>query len=141
MIGPTIPEVTTGRRLNVLIASARAPVIESLADAVRSQGHQPVVQETAEGASAALASPAIDAVLIDPSLPGLDWDQLRAVLSGAGGQPESLEAVEKRHIAAMLRHTRGNRRNAAHLLGIARSTLLAKIRKYGLDRDPALSRG
>ena len=140
MIGPTMPEVSTGRRLNVLIASGRAPVIESLAEAVRSQGHQPVVQETSEGASAALASPAIDAVLIDPSLPGLDWDQLRSVLSGASSKPESLEAVEKRHIAAMLRHTRGNRRNAAHLLGIARSTLLAKIRKYGLDRDPSLSR-
>lgn len=140
MTAPTMLEASTSRRLNVLIASGRAPIIDSLTEAVRNQGHQPVVQETAEGASAALASPAIDAVLIDPSLPGLDWDQLRALLAGASSQPESLEAVERRHIAAMLRHTRGNRRNAAHLLGIARSTLLAKIRKYGLDRDPSLSR-
>jgi DNA-binding NtrC family response regulator len=46
--------------------------------------------------------------------------------------PESLEAAEARHIAAMLAHSHGNRRQAALLLGIARSTLLAKIRKYGL---------
>jgi DNA-binding protein Fis len=32
----------------------------------------------------------------------------------------------------VLRFTRGNKRQAALLLGIARSTLLAKIRKYGL---------
>jgi DNA-binding protein Fis len=32
----------------------------------------------------------------------------------------------------MLDHTGGNRRQAAILLGIARSTLLAKIRRYGL---------
>jgi DNA-binding NtrC family response regulator len=46
--------------------------------------------------------------------------------------PESLEAAESRHIAAVLHHTGGNRRQAALLLGVARSTLLAKIRKYGL---------
>jgi polyisoprenoid-binding protein YceI len=32
----------------------------------------------------------------------------------------------------MLRHTGGNKRRAAHLLGISRSTLLHKVRKYGL---------
>jgi len=46
--------------------------------------------------------------------------------------PESLEAAESRHIAAVLRFAKGNRRQAALLLGVARSTLLAKIRKYGL---------
>jgi DNA-binding protein Fis len=40
--------------------------------------------------------------------------------------------MEKTHIAAALRHTRGNKRQAAHMLGIARSTLLAKVRKYNL---------
>jgi transcriptional regulator of acetoin/glycerol metabolism len=43
-----------------------------------------------------------------------------------------LDDAEKTHIAAALRYTRGNKRQAAHLLGIARSTLLAKVRKYGL---------
>ena len=46
--------------------------------------------------------------------------------------PESLEAAESRHLAAVLQFTGGNRRQAALLLGVARSTLLAKIRKYGL---------
>ena len=46
--------------------------------------------------------------------------------------PESLEAAESRHLAAVLQYTGGNRRQAALLLGVARSTLLAKIRKYGL---------
>jgi DNA-binding protein Fis len=32
----------------------------------------------------------------------------------------------------MLRYTDGNKRQAAHLLGISRSTLLHKVRKYGL---------
>lgn len=56
------------------------------------------------------------------------------VITDAAAQPtpESLDAAEARHIAAMLRHTGGNRRQAAIMLGIARSTLLAKIRKYGL---------
>ena len=46
--------------------------------------------------------------------------------------PDSLEAAERRHIALVLRHTDGNKRQAAHLLGIDRSTLLHKVRKYGL---------
>ena len=46
--------------------------------------------------------------------------------------PAPLDDAEKRHIAVALKHTRGNKRQAAHLLGIARSTLLAKVRKYEL---------
>lgn len=41
--------------------------------------------------------------------------------------------MERRHIARTLAYTDGNRREAARLLGIARSTLLAKIRRYELD--------
>lgn len=47
--------------------------------------------------------------------------------------PESLSAAERRHLQAMLAFTRGNRREAAAMLGIARSTLLAKLRRHGLD--------
>jgi DNA-binding protein Fis len=46
-----------------------------------------------------------------------------------------LEAAERRHIALMLRHTSGNKRRAALLLGISRSTLLHKVRKYRLDPE------
>lgn len=47
--------------------------------------------------------------------------------------PESLAAAEARHLRAVLDFTGGNRRQAALLLGIARSTLLAKLRRHGLD--------
>ena len=47
--------------------------------------------------------------------------------------PETLVEMERRHIARTLEYTHGNRRDAARILGIARSTLLAKIRRYGLD--------
>lgn len=53
--------------------------------------------------------------------------------SPVDGPPEPLAAMERRHIARALAWTRGNRREAARLLGIARSTLLAKIRRYRLD--------
>ena len=41
--------------------------------------------------------------------------------------------MERRHILRTLAFTDGNRRDAARLLGIARSTLLAKLRRHGLD--------
>ncbi|TVP77196.1 MAG: sigma-54-dependent Fis family transcriptional regulator [Gemmatimonadales bacterium] len=48
-------------------------------------------------------------------------------------QPVALEEVEARHIERVLVHHRGNRSQTARDLGIARTTLLSKIRKYGLD--------
>ena len=132
----TVPMPST-RTITCLIASHREPLAEALASALRAQGHELVVRGTAAGAGQAMTSPGIDAVVIDGALPGVRWDRLQAALAESERDPESLEAVEKRHIAAMLRHTGGNRRNAAGLLGIARSTLLAKIRKYGLDRGPS----
>jgi DNA-binding NtrC family response regulator len=47
-----------------------------------------------------------------------------------GEEPLSLDAAEARHIAAVLRFTGGNKRQSALLLGVARSTLLSKIRRY-----------
>jgi len=137
-----VPTVGSARKLAFLIASERETLTRALAEAVRAQGNQPIVQETAAAAAQALASPIIDVAIIDGALPGVNWDLVRQALAGDGAaDPEPLDAVERRHIAAVLRHTRGNRRNAAQLLGIARSTLLAKVRRYGLDRDPSLRRG
>jgi len=71
--------------------------------------------------------------VLDLTLPELDLQRLREALGESAPPPEPLESVERRQIAAMLRHTGGNRRKAAQLLGLARSTLLAKIRRYGLE--------
>ncbi|HET7041495.1 MAG TPA: helix-turn-helix domain-containing protein [Gemmatimonadales bacterium] len=90
-----------------------------LAAVLREGGHDVRVVAAAEAERALAEAPApFDAVL-------------RAPLPEAVA-PSPLEAAEKRHIAATLHHTRGNKRQAAHLLGIARSTLLAKVRKYEL---------
>ncbi len=132
----SVAEVASGRQLNVLIASERESLTRILAESLRAQGCRPIVQETADGASNALGNGTADVLVIDSGLPGLRWEELRRAMNGERTDlPEPLDAVERRHIAATLRYTRGNRRNAAQILGIARSTLLAKIRKYGLDRE------
>lgn len=50
-------------------------------------------------------------------------------------EPESLEQVEQRHIAATLQSTMWNKSKAAAILGIERSTLDRKIKKYGIQKD------
>jgi DNA-binding NtrC family response regulator len=76
----------------------------------------------------------VDALLLDLRLPGLDIDDLRQALSSdKPTEPDSLDAAERRHLALVLRHTAGNKRRAALILGISRSTLLNKVRKYQLE--------
>ena len=88
----------------------------------------------AEVASQSLGVPGFDAVTVDLRMPLVDAGALRtAIAPGAPAPPDSLEAAERRHIARTLQHTDGNRRQAALILGISRSTLLHKIRKYGLE--------
>ena len=107
---------------------------DHLALALRTAGCTVVIAETGAGAVEVLAVPGIETLVVDLTRPDLDVAALlRALAPAAEIAPDSLEAAERRHIAAMLRHTRGNKRGAAQLLGIARSTLLAKVRKYGLD--------
>ncbi len=48
----------------------------------------------------------------------------------AAFQPISLAELEKAHIMAMLRHTDGNKTKASQLLGIERSTLDRKLKRY-----------
>ncbi len=99
------------------------------------QGAEHRVDAVSDQAPAAelLGGTSIDAVLLDLGMPGLDLPALRrAIFAPDTVEPESLQAVERRHLALVLRHTGGNKRKAAHLLGIARSTLLNKVRKYGL---------
>jgi CheY-like chemotaxis protein/polyisoprenoid-binding protein YceI len=106
---------------------------EALLGMLRSAGHHTVAAPDAPAAAAAIGLPGFDALLLDLGLPDLDVARLREVMAPAEPvAPDSLDAAERRHIALMLRHTGGNKRQAAHLLGISRSTLLHKVRKYGL---------
>jgi DNA-binding NtrC family response regulator len=110
---------------------------EALLSAFRSLGHHAVSAPDAAATAAAIGTAGFDALLLDLRLPELDLSRLREALVPADpAVPDSLEAAERRHIALALRHTGGNKRQAAHLLGISRSTLLHKVRKYGLASTP-----
>jgi transcriptional regulator with GAF, ATPase, and Fis domain len=54
--------------------------------------------------------------------------------------PLSLAEIERRHIQATLRATAWNKSQAAVILGIERSTLDRKIRRYGIRRDARVGR-
>jgi DNA-binding NtrC family response regulator len=100
---------------------------------LRSADHEPVSLPDERSAAEALAATGFDALLLDLGSPGLDLPALRrALFPQESAEPDSLEDAERRHLALTLRHTAGNKRRAAHLLGISRSTLLNKVRKYGL---------
>jgi Nif-specific regulatory protein len=49
--------------------------------------------------------------------------------------PESLEIIEQRHIEATLRATTWNKSKSAAILGVERSTLDRKIKKYGIRKE------
>ncbi len=74
----------------------------------------------------------------------LEPRDLGLVVPAPGGDtaPGSLEAVERRHIADVLRRTSGNVSQAARILEIDRATLYHKMKKYQFRRtdegvDPA----
>jgi DNA-binding NtrC family response regulator len=48
---------------------------------------------------------------------------------------ESLDEVDRRHIATVLAHTGFNVSQSARVLGVDRVTLYSRMRKYGLKRD------
>ncbi len=60
-----------------------------------------------------------------------------AVANGASGSLPSLVDVERAHIERVLLALDNNRSRAAQALGISRSTLIDKIKRYGLDSADA----
>ncbi len=59
--------------------------------------------------------------------------ELTGIDSGRPGvaEPMKLSDVEKGHILAVMEHAAGNQSEAARVLGISRSTLICKLKKYG----------
>jgi DNA-binding NtrC family response regulator len=119
--------------LQVLVVHRDPGAGDELVGVLRRAGHAAVAAVSAGAAAQAMATD-VDALLLDLRLPDLGVSDLRRALTpGESAEPESLEAAERRHLSLVLRHTAGNKRKAAHILGISRSTLLNKVRKYGLE--------
>ncbi len=78
---------------------------------------------------------------IQPAQLGLSSAQSRAAedlprATHAASVPVSLELAERRAINAAMHAAEGNRTRAAQLLGVARSTLQEKLKKYGDRAEP-----
>lgn len=125
----------------LLLVTMVPETAQRLVAALGRAGHQVVPALGGEAGAAALGVPGLGGVVVDLALPGLDVAALRRSLTPASPvPPDSLADAERRHIALALTHTRGNKRQAAILLGISRSTLLHKVRKYGLEAVAARGR-
>ena len=123
--------------LHILLIEPDAERRQATAGVLRSAGNVVLAVDDATVAAEALApepghaAPPFDLVVLDLTLPGVDLAALRSALAPAApAVPDTLEAAERRQILLALAHTGGNRRDAARLLGVARSTLLNKIRRY-----------
>ena len=111
--------------LSVMLVVPSSERRADLAALLREAEHQVDAFPDAASAAESMREPGFDALVVDLSTPDLDLTTLRKAMSPADPmEPESLEVAERRHLAHVLRFTSGNKRKAAHLLGISRSTLL-----------------
>jgi DNA-binding NtrC family response regulator len=118
---------------HVIVAGPDPGALGEIAAAFRGLGYQVIPAEDAHVAGEALSATDAEYLVLGLGFPRIDLDALRCAIDPSGStEPETLDAVERRHIESVLQQTGGNRSRAARLLGISRSTLLAKIRRYGL---------
>jgi formate hydrogenlyase transcriptional activator len=69
--------------------------------------------------------------------------QISDVQVSGSATPDTLEDVEREHILQILRETNGvigGRHGAAVRLGLPRTTLMSKMDRLGIFRDPEQSR-
>jgi DNA-binding NtrC family response regulator len=120
--------------IHVLVLERDAERRDRILGLLRGAGHHAVAAPDGEATAQAISLPGFDVLLLDLGWPDLDMARLREALAPEKpAEPDSLDQAERRHIAFTLRYTEGNKRRAAQLLGISRSTLLHKVRKYGLN--------
>lgn len=70
--------------------------------------------------------------LTEESLPKFSSGPPQALVSSRE-LPLNLDDMEKMAVEKALKHTAGNKSQAAQILGVTRKTLAAKLKKYGLD--------
>ncbi len=126
----------TGRRIRGFSDSARAKLLE-----YQWPGNVRELKNVIERAVVLCRSDVIDDedLLLTSLATASDSDVRRPV--AAEFEPISLEEMEKRHIHDALEHTEWNKSKTANILGIERSTLDRKIRRYGLDGGDAENGG
>jgi DNA-binding NtrC family response regulator len=117
----------------ILVVGSDPERARMLAAPLRAAGHLVAAEADRAAAGDDLQAPSFDAAVVDLQLPGLDRGLLARAITPVASTlpPEPLDVIERRHILATLEFTGGNKRRAAHLLGIARSTLIQKVRRYG----------
>lgn len=93
------------------------------------------LQNTIERAFILCTSDVVDAEDIQLSAVGMESDP-QSVLPAVhrGFREVSLEEVEQEHILAVLNNTNWNKSRSAQILGIERSTLDRKLKRYGISR-------
>jgi len=105
------------------------PLPDAFLDRLRSHAWPGNVREL-ENALESLVALSPDGSL-DPAL----LPDAPSAAAGPVGLKQRVEAYERELVAAALRTARGNRTEAARLLGISRVTLHDKLNKYGLARE------
>jgi polyisoprenoid-binding protein YceI/CheY-like chemotaxis protein len=120
------------KSLRILVLDRNLERRDELVGLLRGADHHAVATSDPPSAAESIDPARFDALLLDLASADLDLALLRQAVAPAASEPGSLEEAERRHLALALRHTAGNKRRAALLLGISRSTLLNKVRKYGL---------
>ena len=108
-----------------LVILSEGPLIDLSEETLATFRFQPQRSQSSSGLSALQAHP--------PPTATPDADITPDEATGPSEPVKTLAELEKCHIRRALQLSDNNRSRCARMLGIARSTLLAKIKDYGLD--------